>query len=472
MSGPPAVVKSPGAKKPGGLVLAGPRDPAAQALLEYQSPTAAVIARPVPAGTHYTVWIVATMFAAVLAMAVLLPIDTVVTTAGKVTATTGNLMVQPLEMSLVRSIDVKSGQLVHAGQVVAELDPTFAQADAGSLETQVGSLQAEVDRLTAETQNRPYLPDGSAAGQMQAMAYAQRHAERSFRLETYAQKLEALQVKITQASSDVASFSERVKLAVEVEAKRRQLERLQVGSQLDRMHATDTRVDYESKLAAARSDLAAARRERDALVAERNDYAQQWLADTSQQLTDQGRKLADGREQLNKASLRRQLVQLRAQRDAIVLRVAPVNVGTVMQAGDPFIELVPLDAPLQIEALVDGRDVGFVRVGDPVTIKFETFPYALYGTATGTLRSVSPDSFKDPTAAPTKDVLAKQSEQPAGELFFRAKASLDELRLHDLPEGARIAPGMPLQADIHIGKRTMLGYMMSRFIPVAIDRER
>jgi HlyD family secretion protein len=199
---------------------------------------------------------------------------------------------------------------------------------------------------------------------------------------------------------------------------------------------------------------------------------QQNASETSQQLTEQGRKLDDAREQLHKASLRRTLVQLRAERDAIVLRVAPVNVGTVMQSGDPFIELVPLDAPLEIDAVVDGRDVGFVRVGDPVRIKFDTFPYALYGLATGTVRSVSPDSFKDPESVPTKDVQLKLTQEPPGVLFFRAKISIDEVRLHDLPEGAQIVPGMPVRADIKVGTRTVLRYLMSRFIPATSDSVR
>jgi HlyD family secretion protein len=440
-----------------------------QALLEYQSPTAELIARPVPVASHYTIWVIAVMFTVLLAVITLVPIDRVVNTSGKVSATTGNLTVQPLDISLVRSINVKEGQLVHAGDVLAELDPTFAAADAGTLETQVVSLQAEVNRLTAETQNRTYLSDGSPAGQLQAMLFAQRHAEQSFKLENYAQKIESLRVKRDQAASDVVSFTQRLQLAKEVEAKRRDLERSQVGSQLDRLQATDTRMNIEAQLASARSNRAGAQRDMDAQIAERDGYLQQTAADTGQQLTEQGRKLDDAKEQLRKASLRRNLVRLRAQEDAIVLRVAPVSVGTVMQSGDPFIELVPLDAPLQIDAVVDGQDVGFVRVGDPVTIKFETFPYALYGTATGTVRSVSPDSFKDPEAAPTKGADLRPQEGPIGVLFFRARISIDEVRLHDLPEGARIVPGMPVRADIRVGTRTVLRYLMSRFIPAGSD---
>ncbi len=456
-----------GLAKSGGRAVALHSDAAAPVLLEYQSPMAALIARPVPPASRRMTWAIAGMFVAALAAMVLVPINRNVFAAGKVTAVNGNLTVQPLETSLVRAINVKEGQLVHAGDVLAELDPTFAQADMGSLEAQVNSLQAEVDRLTAETQDRPYLSDGTPPGQLQELMFTQRHSERSFKLESFAQQIESARVKLVQAASDVASFTERVKLAAEVEAKRRELERMQVGSQLDRLQSTDTRMNAEAQLAMAKSQVRAARSDLEGLVAQRNDYLQQWAADTSEKLTEQGRLLADGREQLNKARLRRKLVQLRADRDAIVLRIAPVSVGTVMQSGDAFLELVPLDAPLQIDAVVDGREMGFVRIGNPVTIKFDTFPYPLHGTATGTVRSVSPDSFKDPTAAPTLGALQQQSQEGIGALFFRTRMSIDEVRLHDLPEGARIVPGMPVKADILIGKRNVLGFLMSRFIPSA-----
>jgi len=465
MSKPPALVKAGGRAM---ASAAGPREVTTPVLLEYQSPTAELIARPVPLASRYPARVVVALIVILLAVIALLPIDRVVNTSGKVTATTGNLIVQPLEVSLVRSIDVTEGQLVHTGDVLAELDPTFAAADAGSLETQVASLQAEVDRLTAESQNRTYLSDGSPAAQLQEMLFAQRHAEEAFKLENYAQKIDSLRVKRDQAASDVNAFTERLQLAKEVETKRRELERFQVGSQLDRLQATDTRMNVEAQLALARSNRAGAQRDMDAQIAERDGYLQQTAADTGQQLTEQGRKLDDAKEQLRKASLRRTLVRLRAQEDAIVLRVAPVSVGTVMQSGDPFIEMVPLDTPLQIDAVVDGHDVGFVRVGDPVTIKFGTFSYQLYGTATGTVLSVSPDSFKDPNAPPAA-AAKTASDKAMGVLFFRARMSIDALQLHDLPEGARVVPGMPVEADIRVGKRTILRTLMSLLIPAGSE---
>jgi HlyD family secretion protein len=103
--------------------------------------------------------------------------------------------------------------------------------------------------------------------------------------------------------------------------------------------------------------------------------------------------LSDAREQFNKATLRRQLVELRSERDAIVQSVAKVSVGSVLQSGQQFITLVPADAPLEVEANVVGSDSGFVRVGDAVAVKFDTFPYSQYGLAEGTVKVASPNSW-------------------------------------------------------------------------------
>ena len=213
--------------------------------------------------------------------------------------------------------------------------------------------------------------------------------------------------------------------------------------------------------------MASAQRERDALVAERDGYLQQIGGETSQQLTEQGRKLADAREQLSKASLRRHLVQLRAEKDAIVLRVAPVSVGTVLQSGDEFLQLVPLDAPLQINAVVEGQDVGFVREGNPVAIKFQSFPYSIYGMAKGTVQAISPDSFKESDTPPPQ--ADRGPEAAMGKLLFRARISIDELQLHDLPSGARVLPGMLVDTNIRVAKLSVLRQLMTSIIPAASE---
>ncbi|MBV8335002.1 MAG: HlyD family efflux transporter periplasmic adaptor subunit, partial [Alphaproteobacteria bacterium] len=183
-----------------------------------------------------------------------------------------------------------------------------------------------------------------------------------------------------------------------------------------------------------------------------------------QKLAEETRKLSDAREQLNKARLRRELVELKSDTDATVQSVAKVSVGSVMQSGQPFITLVPTDAPLEIEANISGHDNGFVHVGDPVAIKFDTFPYSQYGMAEGAVRVVSPNSFtaQEDARNPTSALPLPNSTDP----FYRARIAIDRVALHDVPTGFRITPGMPVTTDIKVGKRTVLKYLLGRVMPI------
>ena len=160
-----------------------------------------------------------------------------------------------------------------------------------------------------------------------------------------------------------------------------------------------------------------------------------------------------------------------AELDAIVQSVAKVSVGSVMQSGQQFITLVPNDAPLEIEANISGHDNGFVHVHDPVAIKFDTFPYSQYGMAEGTVRIVSPDSFTAQSEArnPTSAVPVSAT---ATEPFYRTRITIDRVALHGVPTGFRVIPGMPVTADVKVGKRTVLQYLLGLMLPVTQEAMR
>jgi HlyD family secretion protein len=465
----------PGAGAPAGRMSAGralarrEREGALPAILEFQSPSSAVLTAPVPFWASGTIWIVFALFAAILAAMGTIAVDRVVTAQGKVISSVPNIMVQPLETAIVRAIHVREGQAVKAGELLAQLDPTFAAADLGALAAQVAGLQAEVSRMQAELDGRQFTYSGlDPALSLQAAIFAQRQAERNFRLETYRQKLSGLESTITRAVADAEAYRQRRGVAERVETMRRDLERMQVGSRLHSLTATDNRLEMERGLANAENTAETAKRDLAALMAERDAFEQNWRSETAQKLAEQIRKLSDARESLNKAQLRRQMVELRAEVDGTILTIARVSVGSVMQSGEAFITMVPADAPLEVEANIAGRDNGFVRAGDPVAIKFDTFPFTQYGIAHGRVRTVSADSF---TAADEQRTRAGLVPLAPGSLepFFRARISIDSLALHGVPGGFRLAPGMPVTADIKVGTRTVLGYLLGRALPVAAE---
>jgi hemolysin D len=218
-------------------------------------------------------------------------------------------------------------------------------------------------------------------------------------------------------------------------------------------------------LANADQTAEGSKRDQAALAAERDAFVRGWRAEVSQQLSEANGKLSYAHEQLSKAKLRRQLVELRSEGDAIVQSVAKVSVGSVLQSGEHLITLVPDEASLEVEANIYGRDNGFVHINDPVAIKFDTFPYSQYGMAEGSVRVVSPDSFTPQAEArnPTSTVPLP----PASDPFYRARIAIQKVSLHDVPDQFRVMPGMPVTADIKVGKRTVLEYLLGLILPVA-----
>ena len=446
-------------------------DPTLPVILEFQQPSTAIINAPIPRSAQRIVWTVASMVAALIAIAGVLPVDQVVTARGIVVSQAPTILVQPLETSIVRSIDVREGQRVRAGDVLARLDPTFAEADLVALEDQANSLEAEVARLRAEADGQGFKYDGSDPNWMlQASIFEHRKAQFELKLQNYDQKLKELDSVISRSSSDADAYRERLDVAQNIEDMRKKLEASQTGSRLNSLIAKDTRVEMERALANAAATGEGAKRDQSALASDRDAYIRGWKAEASLKLQETSVKAANTRELVTKAKLRRTLVELRSSVDAVVQAVSKVSVGSVMQSGQQFITLVPTDAPLEVEANIAGRDNGFVHVNNPVAIKFDTFPYSQYGMAEGIVRVVSPDAFNAQAEArnPTSAIPAATTTEP----FYRSRISIDKMGLHDVPTGFQLVPGMPVTADIKVGKRTVLKYLLGLMLPVTQEAMR
>lgn len=447
-------------------------DPTTPAILEFQWPSTAVSNAPIPRAARGIVWMISSLVVVLITVAGLIPVDQVVTTRGLVVSQSPNIIVQPLETAIVRSIEVREGQHVQAGQLLARLDSTFASADLQALAMQVSTLEAEVARLKAEADGKDFNYDGlDPSWTLQASIFERRKAVYEAKLENFDRQSDELSSVISRAQSDAAGYRQRLSVAASIEEMRKQLEERQVGSRLNTLLAEDNSAEMSRALGNAVQTAEAARRQQAAVAADRAGYIQGWRAEVSQGLSDASSRMSDARELFNKARLRKQLVELKSEGDAIVQSVAKVSVGSVLQSGERLITLVPAKAPLEIETNVVGRSSGFVHVGDPVVIKFDTFPYSQYGLAHGTVRTLSPDSFSAQEQARDPDSSLAMLPSNA-EPFYRTRISIDQVALHDVPAGFALTPGMPVTADVQVGRRTVLKYILGVMLPIGQEAMR
>ncbi|QCO00384.1 HlyD family type I secretion periplasmic adaptor subunit (plasmid) [Azospirillum argentinense] len=427
---------------------------AERAINDFQGETAELIGRPYPWKARMTVWVLAGMLGSLLVLGGTVGVDRVVMAQGRVVSKSPTIVVQPLETSIIRSIDVHVGQTVRRGDVLATLDPTFTTADVAQVQAKIQSLEAEIARLQAEADGKPFMladtDTDNADAVLQASIWKYRQAEYKAKLANFDQRIETAQATITRSREDARYYQSRREILTKVETMRQELERNQVGSRLNSLQAADTRIEVERNLALSDATIRTASHDMGALRAERDAYVQQWRSETLTNLVTRRTELSQAAEEMAKAQKRRDLVALRAVEDAVVLDIGHFSVGSVVEGARQLITLMPVNAKLEVEAEINTADQGSVKLGDEVQVKFEAYRYLKYGMGKGVVRTISEDAFTQ------RDDGSQQAKQP----FYRSRIELTEVALRDVPENFRLIPGMPVVADIMVGKRTILSYLM------------
>jgi len=152
-------------------------------------------------------------------------------------------------------------------------------------------------------------------------------------------------------------------------------------------------------------------------------------------------------QQFAKAELYSQLVEMTVPQDSVVLEIGHISVGSVAKTGEPLVKLVPLNEPIEAEARISPQDVGFIRQGDACKIKIDAFPFQKHGELQGVLKSIGEDTVTDP---------ARQNEGP----YYLGRVTLKSTELRKVPEDTRLIPGMSLSAEIVVGQRTVISYIL------------
>ena len=144
----------------------------------------------------------------------------------------------------------------------------------------------------------------------------------------------------------------------------------------------------------------------------------------------------------------------------------------MLQPGQTFFTLVPLNAPLEIDAQMTGDQAGFVFPGQAVEVKFTTFPSTNFGMGHGAVRLVSADSFltsgggAPPASAGTTANSVFTGPATTSPYFYDVRITLDRLALQNVPRDTHLVPGMPVEADIKVGSRTIWEYLLEHVMPI------
>lgn len=409
-----------------------------------------------PRSARITLYALLALVISALLWASLAQIDKLVIGHGRLVTPLPNIVVQPLEQAILKTIQVRVGQTVRKGAVLATLDPTFAEADASQLGARSDSLGMRARRLEAELQGRARLDSDDTAGQQQVQTrlMAERQAAYAARMRQFDESIARLRAAQQTNRQDQQTLAERVQSLAELEAMQAELQNRQFGSRAKVLEVREKKLEVERDRATAVSRAEEIRREIAATEAERTTFARNWRQESLEKLSAAVQERDEVAEQLAKARRRTDLVSLTAPEDAIVLEIGKKSVGSVLREAEPLFVLVPLNAPLEAEIEVAPADVGMLRVGDAVRVKIDTYPFQKHGTIRGKVLHVSPDTF------------TRQGPVGTDSAYYLARVSLDDTRLDGVPAPTLLLPGMTLAGEIITGQRTVISFFLYPLIRV------
>ena len=424
----------------------------------FESETVAVFVATAPVREHITVYVFSALVAVSVALACIVNLDVVVTGTGKVAPVAGEVYISPFNTGIVKTVNVKAGDYVKKGQTLATLDPTFAEAALVQLKEHFASDEALVARERAEVAGvRPVFPHIDAYQKLQAGIWQKRYEEYQSNLNNYDGQIHSSEALVAQYKGDVQQYTQRLKIAGEVESTYQPLLAQGYVSKLQLMSATDTRTEMTRLLSDSRNLIDSNSQTLAALKAQREAYIQKWHSDTGQQLVIDSNDLDATRQQIVSAQMNRDLVSLDSPEDALVLKVGKVHAGSVYSGGgmdaltpgsDPLFTLMPMNAPLFADVWVLSQDIGFVKVGHEVRLKLDAYRYLEYGVAKGVVKTISENSFS-----------VDDNNQPAAP-YFKVHVAITEVNLRGVPKTFRLLPGDTFTGDIMVNKRTIMSYIV------------
>jgi len=381
-------------------------------------------------------------------------VDIVAVAQGRIIVSERSKQIQPLETSVVQAIHVKDGDKVQAGQLLISLDATATQADENRLAQERSSAWSE--RLRAQTLLRS-LPMGSTPvlpshKELPAEDMAAAKAQLNSDWADISAKLAKLEAEIVHRKAEIATAEQVVaKLQTTlpmVQQRERDFKALS-DQGFVAGHAgqdrTRERIEMERDLATA----VARRAEAHAALRESEQSRSAFRAETERTLRDRlsqaELKTKQIGEESTKAGKRNALTQLTAPVAGTVQQLAVHTAGGVVTPAQVLLVLVPDDAQVTAEVVLENKDMGFVRTGQAAEIKLETFPYTRYGTVAATISSISADAVNDEKRG----------------AIFPATLVLQQTQLDVDGKRIKLAPGMNLTAEIKTGKRRVIDYLLS-----------
>lgn len=379
-------------------------------------------------------------------------VDVVAVAEGKIIPSTRVKQIQPSEKGVVKNIYVHEGQHVKAGDALLALDSTLTEAERYRL---VNALQKQEEVLAREQaliallERKPEQPALDANSLQQHLLMQE--------WQQYCAQLAAMQHQLQNRQAEQqanAAVIQKLQAILPINTQRVNALKPLVEKHLiardQYLSLEETRITQAQDLEAAKArhaQLQAAIQETQQNIAA---LSAQVRAQTLSTMADAQHEIENLHQQLTKAEDAANKQVLYAPVDGQVKDLVVNTIGGVVGEAQQLMLIVPEDAPLEVEAWLPNKDIGFVREQDAAVIKIHTFPFTKYGTLDATVTRIAEDAVQD----------EKQARTQGGLLYSMSLLIADNTLWVD-GHKEKLLPGMQVTAEIIIGQRRIIDFFLA-----------
>jgi membrane fusion protein, hemolysin D len=403
-----------------------------------------------PFWVRYSVFSALFFLAGVLIWACVCKVDVIVRANGKMISDKKNIVMKPLERAVIKTINVRIGDIVKPNQVLITFDPTINNAEAERLTNELSALNAHFERLKCESDGKKYIAKGDGNwGKWQQKIYRQRQQIYSEKIHYFDVTLKRFSASEKGTKDNLRKQRERLEALKKIELMFQDLYDKKVGSLKEVIRLSISRMEMESTVDLLDNSLIELSHQRESVLASKNSFIKEWENSISEEMVSISRELSSTRKRYEKNERLVSSIHLRSPCKAVVQEVAAFPEGSAVREAEPLITLIPLNGKVEMEAEIRPQDIGKVKVGSNARVKLNAYPFQKYGTLEGQIRNISEDTLQH----------QRQAAAGGSGFYYRARVTIAG-KLHGVHDQFRLIPGMEAQIEIKVGRRRIIEYLI------------